>query len=212
MDAMSPRIKLRAAASPLVLAGALWGTTSLPEALANRPQTPPPCNVDGVCKPNAVWGYYKTNWRTFPGDTAGLQPSKAEGPAQTEQEKAEQELHGPEMPPMGKEGQVGAELPKRAAGDAAAPAAETQGPGEILPGAPALPAGDAPAAPLNLEAPPADELDPLGAKLPKSPARAAQPSWLSQPGNAKLEQLPNVPEKERLQRLPVDCLRTNRAK
>lgn len=206
---MSPRLKIRAAATPLVLAGALWGSpASLPEALAGRPQTPPPCTVDGICKPNAVWGYYTTNWRQFPGDVAGLQPSPADG---VEAEKAKEDpLRGPQMPDMAKEGRVGAELstPRpgaagdpAAAPDAEAPAGEAEGPGEMLPGVPPLPGGEAPApAPLNLGEPAADELDPLGALPPKPAAPSARPSWLDQPASAKLEQLPSVPVK--LQRLP----------
>ena len=47
---MSPRLKLRAAATPLVMAGAVWATSAWSSiALGGGAQTPPPCGPDGIC-------------------------------------------------------------------------------------------------------------------------------------------------------------------
>ena len=59
---------------------ALASATALVPAtlLAAHPPTPPPCAADGACYPKrTTWGYYKTNWRPWPGDKAGIQPTPA---------------------------------------------------------------------------------------------------------------------------------------
>ncbi|MEM6656419.1 MAG: hypothetical protein AAF596_11480 [Planctomycetota bacterium] len=41
----------------------------LPHPIINDPPLPPPCAVDGSCKPKRdTFGYYSTRWRTWPGE------------------------------------------------------------------------------------------------------------------------------------------------
>ncbi len=146
---MSPRLKLRAA-SPLVLAGALWsGATLAPPAFARAPygapcQTPPPCAPDGVCLPKyESYGWYQTHWRHFPGDMPPKAPTKAE----TTPKPGEEKLSGPQPPPPSQEGELGKPRPPRggAAGpDEGATEPPIQGPeAGLTPGPGATPAPEA---------------------------------------------------------------------
>lgn len=189
---MSPRIKLRAVASPLLMAGALWGSAPLAGSAAGGPgQTPPPCSPDGDCLPRPqTHGYYATRWRPFPGDRIAAAPT----PTDAQEERQQQEdLRGPQLPEPAAEGQVGPPRSPRAssgpADTAAAPA-----PGVALPGLPELPVGEPlpdavppaedaapeaapPTAPPTPPptAPPGNELDPFGAASPRGPLRIVQP-------------------------------------
>ena len=231
---MSPRLKLQSAAKPLLLAGALWsaGFATPVGAVGNgsgRPQTPPPCGPDGVCIPNIpTYGWYQTRWRTFPGDAKG--PTKADLEKQEAKDK-EEDLGGPQTPPMEMEGSLTRERPKR--GDQ--PSAEggpvpdrnedirnlpglppLPGPGEAPPAggaAPdAAPAGESPLGPDEAPAPAgtqhdggANTLDPVGYAPPS-------PRWLTQttmtnPAAGELVQLPYVEEQTGGQVVqPVDTI------
>lgn len=234
---MSPRLKLQSAAKPLLLAGALWsaGFATPVGAVGNgsgRPQTPPPCGPDGVCIPNIpTYGWYQTRWRTFPGDAKG--PTKADLEKQEAKDK-EEDLGGPQTPPMEMEGSLTRERPKR--GDQ--PGAEggpvpdpnedirnlpglppLPGPGSAPPAGGAAPAGAAPEAapagelPLGPEGAPAPAgTAPEGGANPLDPFGSAPPTppWLSQttmtnPAAGGLLQLPYVEEQTATQVVqPVD--------
>jgi hypothetical protein len=195
---MSPRLKLRAAATPLVMAGAVWATSAWSSiALGGGAQTPPPCGPDGICVPNAVYGVHITRWRPFPGDVVGKPPTPA-GPTKP----AEEELGGPKLPEPTKEGQMGpTRAPRGEGAPGEAPGAEGEEdaaaaglgtlPGEVplpgieLPGvgqpAPVPEGGEAPAegpAAGPQADPAADPLDPFGSAPP------APPTWLK---NAALQ-------------------------
>ncbi len=61
-----------------VLALLLAGSESLSYGNQCQPQTPCPCEADGVCRPKRdTWGYSQTRWRSWPGDPAGQQPTAA---------------------------------------------------------------------------------------------------------------------------------------
>jgi hypothetical protein len=155
---MSPRLKLRTVATPLVMAGTLWATGTLASALGaghgpivNRggAQTPPPCSPDGACVPRPqTFGFYQTRWRTFPGDLAAIPPTPAEDPAQRQQ----RELGGPQPPAPSEESQAGpTPTPRTGAGAEGAPAAEGAAPEDAaeaglgtLPGEAPLPGFDLP--------------------------------------------------------------------
>jgi hypothetical protein len=199
---MSPRLKLRAAATPLVMAGAVWATGAWSSmALGGGAQTPPPCGPDGVCQPNvATYGVHITRWRPFPGDVIRKPPT----PATVDPE--EEGIGGPKLPGATQEGQMGPTRAPRAEGapgEAPAPEGEEDAaaaglgtlPGEVplpgieLPGigqpAPAPEGGEAPAeGPAGPQGDPgaepgADPLDPFGSAPP------APPAWLR---NAALQQ------------------------
>ncbi|MBA3485117.1 MAG: hypothetical protein H0T51_25250 [Pirellulales bacterium] len=214
---MSPRLKLRAAATPLVMAGAVWATSAWSSiAMGGGAQTPPPCGPDGICVPNAVFGVHITRWRPFPGDVIGKPPTEAT-------KKPEEEgMGGPVLPKATQEGQMGpTRAPRGEGAPGEGPAAEGEEdaaaaglgtlPGEVplpgieLPGigqpAPAPEGGEAPAegpaaGPQGDPAaePGADPLDPFGSAPP------APPAWLRNaavqnraPGaEAALESLPVV--------------------
>jgi hypothetical protein len=197
---MSPRLKLQSAAKPLLLAGALWsagfaGSAGAVGSGAGRPQTPPPCGPDGVCVPNIpTYGWYKTRWRTFPGETPP--PTEADIKKQEAKDK-EEVLGGPLPPEMDMEGTLNRARPKRGdggAGDAeGGPVADPNedirnlpglpplpGPGAAPPAGGAAPGGDLPIGPGGAPAPAgtapagaADPLDPFGAAPPTPP-------WLPQ--------------------------------
>src|SRR5215213_245566 len=120
--AMSPRLKLRAAATPLVMAGALWATSTLsPTALGGGAQTPPPCGPDGMCVPRPeTFGVYQTRWRTFPGDVITRTPTPAPGTAGPKGET----LGGPQLPGPAEEGQLGPARAPREGAPGEEPAAE----------------------------------------------------------------------------------------
>lgn len=197
---MSPRLKLRAAATPLVMAGAVWATSAWSSiALGGGAQTPPPCGPDGICVPNAVYGVHITRWRPFPGDVVGKPPTPAI------KKPEEEEMGGPVLPDATKEGQMGpTRAPRGEGAPGEAPAAEGEEdaaaaglgtlPGEVplpgieLPGvgqpAPVPEGGEAPAeGPAGPQGDPgaepgADPLDPFGSAPP------APPTWLK---NAALQ-------------------------
>lgn len=224
---MSPRLKLQSAAKPLLLAGALWsaGFVAPAGAVGNgsgRPQTPPPCGPDGVCIPNIpTYGWYQTRWRTFPGDPSAKVPTAADLKAQEEKD-VQEDLGGPQPPPMEMEGGLNRERPKRGANGAAegGPVPDPNEDIRNLPGLPPLPGpgdaagpagaapggaapGEAPAGnlPLGPEgAPPPAGTAPEGAADPLDPFGAAPPAppWLSKSAMtnpaADLVQLPYVEE------------------
>jgi hypothetical protein len=200
---MSPRLKLRAAATPLVMAGAVWATSAWSSiALGGGAQTPPPCGPDGICHPStATYGVHITRWRPFPGDsTARIAPTA------TPTAPVKEELGGPKLPDATQESQMGpARAPRGEGAPGEAPAAEggedpaAAGlgtlPGEVplpgieLPGvgqpAPVPEGGEAPAEGPAAEPqgdpgaePGADPLDPFGSAPP------APPTWLK---NAALQ-------------------------
>ncbi|MBA4107272.1 MAG: hypothetical protein C0485_16120 [Pirellula sp.] len=224
---MSPRLKLQSAAKPLLLAGAMWsaGFATPVGAVGNgsgRPQTPPPCGPDGVCIPNIpTYGWYQTRWRTFPGEAKG--PTKADVEKQEEKDK-EEDIGGPQTPPMEMEGSLTRERPKRGAqpGAEGGPAPDPNedirnlpglpplpGPGEAPPAGGAMPApagnpaaapaGDLPLGPDGAPAPAGTA--PEGGANPLDPFGAAPPTppWLSKatmtnPAAGELVQLPYVEE------------------
>jgi len=164
---MSPRLNVRAAAAPLVIAGALWGGSPGAPGLAaahvgaagNRGQTPPPCSADGLCIPRPqTYGVYWTRWRTFPGDVAVRPPTEAE---RRERPEVEDRLEGMILPEPTEEGQIGPQAPAR------------RGAGE---GGPALEEGATPSdIPLpGIGAPPAQPPTDGAAPFPP-PAEGAQP-------------------------------------
>lgn len=224
---MSPRLNLQSAAKPLLLAGALWSAAFATPVGAvghggSRPQTPPPCGPDGVCIPNIpTYGWYQTRWRTFPGDPS-VKPTIDDIEKQKEKDK-EDDLGGPQPPPMDMEGSLTRERPKRGGqpGAEGGPVPDPNedirslpglpplpGPGEAPPaggampdGAPAAaPAGDLPLGPDGAPAP-AGTAPEGGAADPLDPFGAAPPTppWLSQttmtnPAAGELVQLPYVEE------------------
>ncbi|HEX6964043.1 MAG TPA: hypothetical protein VF175_19400 [Lacipirellula sp.] len=205
---MSPRLKLRSALTPLVMAGALWVGDALTPVLGaghgpivNRggAQTPPPCSPDGVCVPRPqTFGVYQTRWRTFPGDVPVPAPTEAE----VREEEAREELGGPQPPAPKEEGLMGptpmerggAEEAEGAPAEGDDPAAAGLGtlPGEAPlggfelpsvtpPGGEAAPGVEGAAPPDNgLQLPPAGT-EP-GAADPLDPfgnAPPAPPAWIS---------------------------------
>jgi hypothetical protein len=198
---MSPRLKLRTVATPLVMAGTLWATSAFTPAtlgaghgpIVNRggAQTPPPCSPDGVCIPRPqTFGWYQTRWRTFPGDVAVTAPTPAEAAADRQQ----RELSGPQPPKPTEEGQMGPS-PTRRPGEPLAPG-EGEEPGDAgeaglgtLPGESPLEGLDLPgvvppaaapadgAAPQPEGQPGADPLDPFG---PSGAAPPKPPAWITQ--------------------------------
>jgi hypothetical protein len=169
---MSPRIKLRAAATPLVMAGALWATSALtPFALGGGAQTPPPCGPDGVCSPRPeTFGWYQTRWRTFPGDVAFKAPTPAPGAGGPEPEN----LGGPQLPTPAQEGLLGpARQPREGAAGGAAPGAGAEPTEEDAAGAGlgGLP-GEAPLSGFEL---PGAAPAPGGAQPPASDAEGGAP-------------------------------------
>ena len=226
---MSPRFKLQSAAKPLLLAGALWsaGLATTATAVgtgAGRPQTPPPCGPDGVCIPNIpTYGWYKTRWRTFPGEASPNAPTEAQLKGQ-EAKDQEEELGGPQEPTMEMEGSLTRERPKRA-GQPGAEGGPVPDPNEDirnLPGLPPLPgpgaappaggvpdagpaaapAGELPIGPGGVPAPAgtqpeggANPLDPFGS-APPAPPWISQTSMMANPAAAsELVQLPYVEER-----------------
>ena len=201
---MSPRLKLRAAASPLVLAGVLWGSaTPMADAFGPHTQTPPPCSPDGACLPKwDTYGFYQARWRPFPGDaiTAAPTPAGDEGEPQPGDD-----LGGPQPPSPSRESALGPIRPSREAAEGA-PGAEGAAPApgagdvEGLPGLQDLgpptplpstedapPAGGLPGGGTLDGAPPAGN-DPFGARRP------APPAWLRNPQSVqvRLERLPEI--------------------
>lgn len=78
------RAKAFAAATLLGLTSlgfADWGHAQVHHGVhGTLPATPCPCAADGMCYPRReTWGNYKTQWRTWPGDTVGLSPTPADG-------------------------------------------------------------------------------------------------------------------------------------
>lgn len=204
---MSPRLKLRSVATPLVMAGALWAGNALTPALGaghagivNRggAQTPPPCSPDGMCNPRPqTFGWYQTRWRTFPGDV----PVKAPTEAELREEEAREELGGPQPPSPTEEGLMGptpmerggAEGAEGAPAEGEDPAAAGLGtlPGESplggfeLPGVTPPPAEGAPGTegvepPMNGPQVPQPGTDPGSDPLdPFGNAPPAPPAWIS---------------------------------
>jgi hypothetical protein len=205
---MSPRLKLRSVATPLVMAGTLWATGALAPVtlgaghgpIVNRggAQTPPPCSPDGVCLPRPqTFGWYQTRWRTFPGDVAVKPPTPAEG----EDPSRPRELSGPQPPSATEEGQAGpSPLSREGAGAEGAPP-EGEAPEDAagaglgtLPGEGALPgldlpglgvpipAPDAEGAPAGEGATPDDGAAPGASPLdpfgPSGAAPPAPPAWI----------------------------------
>ena len=219
---MSPRLKLRAAATPLVMAGALWASGALsPFALGGGAQTPPPCGPDGVCVPRPeTFGVYQTRWRTFPGDVIVKTPTAADE-AEAEDETG---LGGPQLPDAEEEGQLG---PTRAPRGAGAPGEEPAAEGEedaaaaglgAFPGEAPLPGGfelpgaaqpapggegaetpgggpDAGPQPGPGGEPGADPLDPFGSAPPAPPAWLRNAA-LQNPLPAAVSTLPVLPAVE----------------
>ena len=172
---MSPRIVLQSFAKPLLVAGVVWGSSAIGDALAAPGQTPPPCSPDGVCVPRPeTFGFYATRWRRFPGDRFGVAPTPADatGP-EAEQEEDDRALGGPQLPDSAEEGRVGPSKPAPSNGQRGAPAPVP--PAEAGPGAapaaapaggPALEASPPAALPGSEEAPGAQPLPDLGAPPP----------------------------------------------
>jgi|GEM_PF-4800240 len=68
----------------------------LPAARAGHPPTPPPCEAEGVCRPNrTTWGWSQTRWRPWPGDKAGLRPSATPSPTSEQAEEPFQPFERP---------------------------------------------------------------------------------------------------------------------
>ncbi len=108
------------------------------------PQIPAPCAADGVCRPNrGTWGYSKTRWRPWPGETVGQGPT----PADAAGEADEKALAPFETPPPEEENLRGPAKSKKAKADEEA---DVEIPPMELPGIP--PAAEGPAA---------DESDPF---------------------------------------------------
>jgi hypothetical protein len=202
---MSPRLKLRAAATPLVLAGVIWGSAApMANAFGPRTQAPPPCSPDGVCLPKwDTYGVYQTRWRPFPGDVILAAPTPAgEEPGAAE---AEEGLGGPQEPEPARESSLGPVRPSREAAEEAAPAegapAGAPAPGDAagipnleglgaptpLPPPGGEPGGAVPGAGTLEGGVPASE-EPFGARRPQRPA------WLRNPESVqvRLERLPLV--------------------
>lgn len=213
---MSPRLKLQAAAKPLILAGALWSAgIATPVAIAGRPQTPPPCGPDGVCVPNpATYGWYQTRWRTFPGDSAAQGPTAADRRAE---DAKEDELRGPQPPEMSQEGVLNRVPPKREGQPGDEPVMpDSDEDIRNLPGLPPLPGPNAApgAAPAGAPAggaipggtfpgsePEGDPLNPLGSAVPTPP-------WMTQtmtnPAASELVPLPYVEQSAEAAIVPVE--------
>lgn len=134
-------------------------------ASAGHPPTPPPCVLDGVCLPKwETWGYYRTNWRPFPGDRVAAAPTPVELPESAEDQRG---LGGFEEPMPQDEIRSG---PNRPDVDEEEPTPGLEGSG--IEGLENFDGGEG-LNPLPEEGPAAD---PLGIRLPQSNGVLVQPA------------------------------------
>ena len=119
---------------------------SLLAAPIGRP-TPPPCAVDGACKPTGAWGYSGTRWRTWPGvsteDGQAAEPGAAGadliGPTSKPDPRSEDKLAPPKVEALdpqrdeARSDDSDFELPEMPEGEGGEEADDDEGPGRFEP-------------------------------------------------------------------------------
>ncbi|MDC0936611.1 hypothetical protein OAS39_10015 [Pirellulales bacterium] len=191
------RVALVASAAAIV-----FGPAAL---FAAHPPTPPPCAADGTCLPKwTTWGVYKTNWRPWPGDNAGITPTPA---ASEPSPGSAEDLGGFQLPEPRDETKVGPQAIER---DAPADGGINEGVDggldevldEVLDEIPALdplgigqprPTGmlvQPAAARVNLNGPVQAEYTPVVESEPIEPSGPNQMRILSEPGLAPERPVP----------------------
>jgi len=141
------------------------------------PDAPCPCAADGVCRPKrATWGYSRTRWRTWPGEEAAQQPTRADGAPGSDPSEP---LVPYETPPADQEDLRG---PAKAKVDRSNDDAEgdVEEPASLLPSPDAIPAFD-PQSNEMFEVPPMEDAPPaLPASLRQAALQLSRPKRVAQ--------------------------------